>query len=133
VTTLPPSTTTTNEEQWAAAERIKTAKDAAKALGDAMLYYFATGEMSGMRSLVASSAQGPLTQMIASLDELDGPQGFNLVASKDLGQGLVRVTLEFTYTSAGGENAGPVAAKRFHLTVRVSSQSATITAIAAGS
>lgn len=125
VTTAPAQTTTTNEEQWAAAQRIKTAKDAAKALGDAVLYYFATGEMSGMRSLVASSAQASLTQMIASLGDGDGPNGFNLVASKSLGATTVRITLEFI--AAADERP------RFNLTVRVSDQGATITAIAAGS
>jgi hypothetical protein len=68
-TTTQPTNNTTPEQQAAAAQREKVAKAAALDLGSMVVEYFATGDMSGARALVASGAQSSLVQMISSLND----------------------------------------------------------------
>jgi hypothetical protein len=130
-TTRPAQTTTTGEEQMAAAQRVKTAEAAALELGDAVvLYFLGSGELSGVRALVASSAQSSLTQLISSLDE---PYGSYLVGSTALTSSTVRVTVAFNDRTPDGSGVLTERVKTFRLTVRVEAGGATITAISAGS
>jgi hypothetical protein len=119
-TTKPAQTTTTNEQQMAAAEREKDAKAAALDLGQAVLYRFSTGDMVGLPA-IADSAQARLTQLIASLDD---PQGVTAVGTKTNTDGTIRITLEFKDVDDN---------PRFFITVRVDDGGATITAISGGS
>lgn len=134
VTTVPPRTTTTNEQQFAAGQREVAAEAAVFDLADAVLGYFAFGEgdLAGLRSLVPSSVQAQLTQMIGRLNQ---PNGYNKVAVKSLSGNRVRITLEFTDIDPDRVDADGQPLKlrpRFAITVQVG-ESATITAITYGS
>lgn len=122
-TTVPQLTTTTNLQQYTTALRENKAEKVALDLGDAVVRArFGDGDLTGVRSLVADSAQAGLIWMISSLKE---PTGFMVVAgsTKILSSDTVRVTLEFT----DGDNH-----PRFYLTVRVSDGGAVITGISRG-
>ncbi|MCE5254875.1 MAG: hypothetical protein LLG45_11835 [Actinomycetia bacterium] len=129
-TTQPPRTTTTVEQQVVSAQLEKTAKAVVFDLGDLVIEYFVSGDMSGARALVASGAQSSLVQMISSLDN---PNGFRWVGTKELSGDTVRVTLEFSDRVSNGQGELVAVAKRFFLTVQVDEGKAVITAISAGS
>jgi len=134
VTTVPQQTTTTNEQQFAAGQREVAAEAAVFDLADAVLGYFAfgDGDLAGLRSLVPSSVQAQLTQMIGRLKQ---PNGYNKVAVKSLSGNRVRITLEFTDIDPDRVDAEGQPLKlhpRFSITVEVG-DSATITAITYGS
>ena len=120
-TTQPAQTTTTNPTQWASAQREKDAESAVLALADEVVRSFWDGDLSAALRMVASGAQGSLTQMVSSLND---PSGYRIVDSESRSSNTVRVTLEFTDTDDN---------PRFFLTVRVDEGGATITAISAGS
>ena len=129
-TTQPVQTTTTGEQQLAAAQRDKTAKAVVFDLGSMVVDYFVTGDMSGARALVASGAQFSLVQMISSLND---PNGYRWISTKVLTGDTVRITLEFSDRVANGQGELVEVVKRFRITVRVGDESAVITAISAGS
>ncbi len=133
-TTQPQTTTTTGEQQYAAAQRAETAKAAVFDLAALVVDYFVTGDMSGARALVASGAQSQLVQMISSLRD---PYGFRWVSTKELATDKLRVTLEFNDRVPDGRGELKEVAKRFFLIVRVNevggALSAAVTAISAGS
>ncbi len=129
-TTTQPTNNTTPEQQAAAAQREKVAKAAALDLGSMVVEYFATGDMSGARALVASGAQSSLVQMISSLND---PNGFHWISSKELSSDTVRITLEFSDRVLGTQGELVEVGRLFALTVGVDEKGAVITAISAGS
>ena len=123
-TAKPVSTTTSNPVMSASAQRVNKAKDAVVQLGDAILAKFNSGgDIETARSLVASPARSSLTQLISSLT---APSSAQIVpnSTKSISSETVRLTLEFLDSNR---------ALRFYITVHVDDQSATITAISAGS
>lgn len=129
-TTRPAQTTTTGEQQWAAAQVERTARQAAFALCDMVIDSFITGNLSGVRSLVAPEAMPSLVQMKSSLND---PYGYNWISSKSLSGNTVRVTVEMSDTVANGAGDLVNQTKRFAITVRVDADAATVIAISAGS
>lgn len=127
-TTEPQSTTTTQAPQFATAQRDKTAKAAALDLGALVMEYFMSGDMSGARALVAAEAQSSLVQMIGSLDD---PYGFRWLSTKAVSTDTVRVILEFNDRVPNGRGELEETTKRYALTIKVSDDSAVVTAITA--
>jgi hypothetical protein len=126
-TTQPTSTDTTGEQQNAAAQREKSAKTAVNSLG----ILAQTGNTSGSSSLIAPSAQDDLAQMVRSLDQ---PYGFSVPNdTKELGDEVVRVTLDVNDRIVNGRGELVETVKHFFVQVRVDKNSAVIIAINAGS
>jgi len=130
VTTQPPRTTTTGEQQVVAAQLERTAKSAVFSLAGMVVDYFASGDMSGARALVASGAQSSLVQMISSLSD---PDGYRWVSTRQISTDTVLITLEFSDRVSNAQGELVEVARRFAFTVHVDDENAVITAISAGS
>ncbi len=115
-------TTTTNEQQMADAQLENSAMGAAQALGRAVVDRFASGDLSGARSLVDSGAEAGLTWMISSLDAPTDPS-VDVSATKVISKDTVRITLQFV----DGDKT-----PRFFIKVRVTPGSAIVTDISRG-
>ncbi len=124
--TVPDSTTTstvpsplTTSQEWAA--RSKAAQLAAEQLGDAVVAYFREGrDLTSVQSLVASSAQEGLTQILASLVEPTDCKVTRAAGSDS--SNVVQVVVLF----ADGKSQQP------EFTLAFDSEENTITAIVSG-
>lgn len=125
-TTQPPRTTTTGEQQMAAAQRIGSAQAAVVYLADLVI----TGNTSGALALVAPAAQAGLAQMIASLSD---PNGYKVTGAQTLSDGTVRVSLQISDRVVNNAGEPVEQGKGFVIRVRVDGENAVITAINAGS
>jgi hypothetical protein len=128
LTTKPTSPPTTSPQQMASAERERDAKVMAADLAGAVIDYFLyDDDISQVLRRVAPSAQSSLRQMIGALEDPTSGQvvpGSAKLLNSDANGDTVRLTLEFVDL-----NDSP----RFFITVRVTDQGATITAISAAS
>ncbi len=123
-TTKPASTTTTNNTVVVSADIQRDAQMMAADLATAVINYFLNGgSISEVSRRVAPSAKASFTQMIGALDD---PTSGQVVpgSARAIDGTTVRFTLEFVDT-----NDSP----RFFVTVHVTDQGATITAISAAS
>lgn len=120
-----PSTT---QEQFASAQRDNTAKAVALDLGSSIMEYFASGDMSGAQALVAPAAQPSLIQMIRSLKN---PAGYAWTGMTAITADTVRVVLEFSDAEPNTVGEATYVTKRYALTVKVTDDTAVITAITA--
>jgi hypothetical protein len=122
-TTLPPSTSTTGEQQNAAAQREGSAKAAARYLAELVV----TGNASGARGLVDAGAQASLVQMMMSLRE---PHGYTITGAYSLNADTVRVTLDIDDRVVNNQGELAETVKHFVIRVLVGEDGAVIVAIA---
>ena len=126
--TVSPTTTvtpTTDEQQYAAAQREGDARSAVSHLAQLIV----AGERSGARSLVAPEAYNSLDQMSMSLTS---PSGFTVTGARAISDDTVRVTLEFNDTEADINGDLTEVVRTFAIQVRVSDEGVMIIAINKG-
>jgi hypothetical protein len=126
-TTQPTSTDTTGEQQNAAQQRIVSAVEAARYLAQLVV----DGNASGAGSLIASSAQTQLSQMVRSLNQpydYEPPTGGTILSSY-----VVRVNLAIKDRIVNDQGETVETVKHFLVRVQVKGGSAQIIAINAGS
>ena len=109
----------------ASKERVETAGQAVYNLG----LFIVSGDTSGARALVEPQAQGPLAQMIASLND---PNGFALSDKELISADTVRITLIFQDRVDNGQGVVVEKTFRFSIKVHVTAKGAVVTAINAG-